>query len=153
MDFWALLLWLCNVLKFQQLYNSDKILQIIISFLVVISFCTILILSFYIYLCSINMFYVHVFRRKIYDEYNDEEVELTKRETRLIRRLLKGKAPHAEFDPYAVCNSLSFHGHWFFYCCHLLIGSYYFNRNSSQKDFLGNHFLLRLFFISVDGSL
>lgn len=39
--------------------------------------------------------------RKIYDEYNDEEVELTKRETRLIRRLLKGKAPHAEFDPYA----------------------------------------------------
>ncbi|KAJ9697624.1 hypothetical protein PVL29_009447 [Vitis rotundifolia] len=38
---------------------------------------------------------------KIYDEYNDEEVELTKRETRLIRRLLKGKAPHAEFDPYA----------------------------------------------------
>ncbi|KAI4375530.1 hypothetical protein MLD38_013388 [Melastoma candidum] len=39
--------------------------------------------------------------RKIYDEYNDEEVELTKDETKLIRRLLKGKAPHAEFDPYA----------------------------------------------------
>ncbi|KAK6287172.1 hypothetical protein POUND7_013351 [Theobroma cacao] len=39
--------------------------------------------------------------RKIYDEYNDEEVELTKEETKLIRRLLKGKAPHAEFDPYA----------------------------------------------------
>lgn len=39
--------------------------------------------------------------RKIYDEYNDEEVELTKKETKLIRRLLKGKAPHAEFDPYA----------------------------------------------------
>ncbi|XWS41183.1 hypothetical protein CRYUN_Cryun17cG0058300 [Craigia yunnanensis] len=39
--------------------------------------------------------------RKIYDEYNDEEVELTKEETKLIRRLLKGKAPHTEFDPYA----------------------------------------------------
>ena len=55
-------------------------------------------------LCSIKIFYVHVFRRKIYDEYNDEEVEVTKSETRLIRRLLKGKAPHAEFDPYAVCK-------------------------------------------------
>lgn len=43
-------------------------------------------------------------RRKIYDEYNDEEVELTKEETRLIRRLLKGKAPHGDFDPYAVGN-------------------------------------------------
>ncbi|XP_057495260.1 ribosome biogenesis protein BOP1 homolog isoform X2 [Actinidia eriantha] len=39
--------------------------------------------------------------RKIYDEYNDEEVELTKHETKLIRRLLKGKAPHATFDPHA----------------------------------------------------
>ncbi|KAI3472340.1 hypothetical protein Pfo_030914, partial [Paulownia fortunei] len=39
--------------------------------------------------------------RKIYDEYNDEEVELTKEETKLVRRLLKGKAPHADFDPYA----------------------------------------------------
>ncbi|XP_010260498.1 PREDICTED: ribosome biogenesis protein BOP1 homolog isoform X2 [Nelumbo nucifera] len=39
--------------------------------------------------------------RKVYDEYNDEEVELTKEETRLIRRLLKGKTPHAEIDPYA----------------------------------------------------
>ncbi|OWM84882.1 hypothetical protein CDL15_Pgr027669 [Punica granatum] len=38
---------------------------------------------------------------KIYDEYNDEEVELTKEETKLVRRLLKGKAPHADFDPYA----------------------------------------------------
>ncbi|XP_031272587.1 ribosome biogenesis protein BOP1 homolog [Pistacia vera] len=38
--------------------------------------------------------------RKIYDEYNDEEIELTKEETKLICRLLKGKAPHAEFDPY-----------------------------------------------------
>ncbi|KAJ8529773.1 hypothetical protein K7X08_036608 [Anisodus acutangulus] len=39
--------------------------------------------------------------RKIYDEYNDEEVELTKEEVKVIKRLLKGKAPHAEFDPYA----------------------------------------------------
>ncbi|KAE8701079.1 Ribosome bioproteinsis protein BOP1-like protein [Hibiscus syriacus] len=39
--------------------------------------------------------------RKIYDEYNDEEVELTKNEIKQIGRLLKGKAPHAEFDPYA----------------------------------------------------
>ncbi|PKA45813.1 Ribosome biogenesis protein BOP1 like [Apostasia shenzhenica] len=39
--------------------------------------------------------------RKIFDEYNDEEVELTKEETKLIRRLLKGKTPHAEVDPYA----------------------------------------------------
>lgn len=41
-------------------------------------------------------------RRKIYDEYNDEEVELTKEESKLIRRMLKGEAPHADFDPYAV---------------------------------------------------
>ncbi|KAB5574448.1 hypothetical protein DKX38_001642 [Salix brachista] len=41
-------------------------------------------------------------RRKIYDEYNDEEVELTKEETKLVRRMLKGKTPHADFDPYAV---------------------------------------------------
>ncbi|XP_051147271.1 ribosome biogenesis protein BOP1 homolog [Andrographis paniculata] len=39
--------------------------------------------------------------RKLYDEYNDEEVELTKKETKLIRKLLKGKAPHTDFDPYA----------------------------------------------------
>ncbi|XAR49360.1 hypothetical protein NMG60_11032540 [Bertholletia excelsa] len=39
--------------------------------------------------------------RKIYDEYNDEEVELTKHETKLIRRLLKGQAPHVDFDPHA----------------------------------------------------
>ncbi|KAG2704480.1 hypothetical protein I3760_05G005700 [Carya illinoinensis] len=38
---------------------------------------------------------------KIYDEYNDEEVEVTRKELRLVRRLLKGKAPHADFDPYA----------------------------------------------------
>ncbi|KAL3620828.1 Ribosome biogenesis protein 1 [Castilleja foliolosa] len=39
--------------------------------------------------------------RKVYDEYNDEVVELTKEETKVIGRLLKGKAPHADFDPHA----------------------------------------------------
>ncbi|KAL1195063.1 putative ribosome biogenesis protein BOP1 [Cardamine amara subsp. amara] len=38
---------------------------------------------------------------KIYDEYNDEEVELTKDERKLISRMLKGEAPRADFDPYA----------------------------------------------------
>lgn len=36
------------------------------------------------------------------DDIEDEEVELTKEETKLIRRMLKGKAPHADFDPHAV---------------------------------------------------
>nr|XP_009406697.2 PREDICTED: ribosome biogenesis protein BOP1 homolog [Musa acuminata subsp. malaccensis] len=39
--------------------------------------------------------------RKIYDEYNDEEVELTKEEVKIIGRMLKGKTPHAGVDPYA----------------------------------------------------
>ncbi|KAK9927907.1 hypothetical protein M0R45_025070 [Rubus argutus] len=39
--------------------------------------------------------------RKFSDEYNDEEVELTKEDMKTINRLLKGKAPHGEFDPYA----------------------------------------------------
>ncbi|CAE6085501.1 unnamed protein product [Arabidopsis arenosa] len=38
---------------------------------------------------------------KIYDEYNDEKVELTKKEIMFIHRMLKGKAPHADFDPHA----------------------------------------------------
>ncbi|CAK9313917.1 unnamed protein product [Citrullus colocynthis] len=38
--------------------------------------------------------------RKVYDEYNDEIIELSKEEVRQLRRLLKGKAPHADFDPY-----------------------------------------------------
>lgn len=48
------------------------------------------------------MFLYVEFRRRIYDEYNDEEVELTKDEVKLVKRLLKGKAPHTDFDPYAV---------------------------------------------------
>jgi hypothetical protein len=50
-----------------------------------------------------------LFRLKVYDDYNDEEVEVTKQELKLVRRLLKGKAPHADFDPYAVCSSPSYH--------------------------------------------
>ncbi|KAI4298956.1 hypothetical protein L6164_032461 [Bauhinia variegata] len=38
--------------------------------------------------------------RKIYDEINDEDVELTKEEIKLVRRLLKGRAPHPDFEPY-----------------------------------------------------
>jgi len=38
--------------------------------------------------------------RKVYDEYNDEEVELTKEEIKFIGRLRKGKIPHAEVNPY-----------------------------------------------------
>ncbi|XP_027339383.1 ribosome biogenesis protein BOP1 homolog [Abrus precatorius] len=38
--------------------------------------------------------------RKVYDEYNDEEVELTKDEIKIVRRLLKNRAPHTDFDPY-----------------------------------------------------
>lgn len=45
---------------------------------------------------------VHVCRRKIYDEYNDEDVELTKEEIDLIRRIRDGRVPHAEVDPYEV---------------------------------------------------
>lgn len=60
----------------------------------------------------------NLFRLKIYDEYNDEEVEVTRKELRLVRRLLKGKAPHADFDPYAVCSSDSFHAPSFVYGYH-----------------------------------
>lgn len=37
---------------------------------------------------------------KVYDEYNDEEVELTKDEINMIRRLRQGKIPHADVNPY-----------------------------------------------------
>lgn len=59
--------------------------------------------AFYKRLWYEYLYYFIIFRRKIYDEYNDEEVELTKEETKLIHRLLEGKAPHADFDPYQVC--------------------------------------------------
>ncbi|ERN11277.1 hypothetical protein AMTR_s00024p00239810 [Amborella trichopoda] len=38
--------------------------------------------------------------RKIYDEYNDEEIELTKDEIKIIRQLTRGKTPHLEVNPY-----------------------------------------------------
>ncbi|KMZ67822.1 putative Ribosome biogenesis protein bop1 [Zostera marina] len=38
--------------------------------------------------------------RKIYDDYNDEEIELTKEETKLIRKIIKGKTPHSDANPY-----------------------------------------------------
>ncbi|XP_021758640.1 ribosome biogenesis protein BOP1 homolog isoform X2 [Chenopodium quinoa] len=38
--------------------------------------------------------------RRFIDEYNDEEVELTKKETKMINRILKGKTPHADVNPY-----------------------------------------------------
>ncbi|XP_004485462.1 ribosome biogenesis protein BOP1 homolog [Cicer arietinum] len=38
--------------------------------------------------------------RKIYDEYNDEVVELTKDEIKMVSRLIKNQAPHSDFDPY-----------------------------------------------------
>lgn len=47
-------------------------------------------------------------RRKVYDEYNDEEVELTKEEIDMIRRLRQGKIPHAEVNPYEVGNADQF---------------------------------------------
>ncbi|KAF6150172.1 hypothetical protein GIB67_023127 [Kingdonia uniflora] len=39
--------------------------------------------------------------RTFYDPYNDEEVELTKQEAKLVLRRLRGKTPHADADPYA----------------------------------------------------
>ncbi|KAL4189757.1 hypothetical protein AMTRI_Chr08g208730 [Amborella trichopoda] len=38
--------------------------------------------------------------RKLYDEYNDEEIDLTKDEIKIIRQLLRGKTPHLEVNPY-----------------------------------------------------
>lgn len=64
----------------------------LLDFKLIIITCIFLILDFII------------FRRKIYDEYNDEVVELTKEEIKVIRRLVKGKAPHLDFDPYPVCT-------------------------------------------------
>ncbi|KAI9112833.1 hypothetical protein K1719_016150 [Acacia pycnantha] len=38
--------------------------------------------------------------RKFYDEVNDEVVELTKEEAKVISKMIKGHAPHSDFDPY-----------------------------------------------------
>ncbi|KAI3995560.1 hypothetical protein MKX01_023305 [Papaver californicum] len=36
----------------------------------------------------------------LHDEYNGEDVEITKKDRKLIQRFLQGKTPHAEVDPY-----------------------------------------------------
>lgn len=38
--------------------------------------------------------------RTIYDEYNDEEITLTKEELRMIMAIRKGQFPHVEVNPY-----------------------------------------------------
>jgi hypothetical protein len=38
--------------------------------------------------------------RTIYDEYNDEEVTLSKEELRMIMNIRKGHFPHVEVNPY-----------------------------------------------------
>lgn len=38
--------------------------------------------------------------RKLWDDYNGEEVKITKEEAKIISRLMKGKTPHANVDPY-----------------------------------------------------
>lgn len=38
--------------------------------------------------------------RTIYDEYNDEEVVLSKDELRMIMAIRKGQFPHVEINPY-----------------------------------------------------
>lgn len=54
---------------------------------------------------ELTRFTMLLVRRKVYDEYNDEEVELTKEEIDMIRRLRQGKIPHAEVNPYEVRNA------------------------------------------------
>lgn len=45
-------------------------------------------------------------RKTVYDEYNDEEIKLTKEEIRMIRRLREGKIPHAQVNPYEVISRI-----------------------------------------------
>ncbi|VAI35903.1 unnamed protein product [Triticum turgidum subsp. durum] len=37
---------------------------------------------------------------ELWDDYNGEEVKITKEEAKIISRLMKGKTPHANVDPY-----------------------------------------------------
>lgn len=39
-------------------------------------------------------------RRTLYDEYNDEEIVLSKEEIAMIQRIRQGKIPHAEVNPH-----------------------------------------------------
>lgn len=57
-----------------------------------------------VFLGVLVMFSLAIFRRKVYDEYNDEMVELSKEETKMIKKMLKGKAPHSDFNPFPVCS-------------------------------------------------
>lgn len=38
--------------------------------------------------------------RTIYDEYNGEEITLTKEELRMVMAIRKGQFPHLEVNPY-----------------------------------------------------
>ncbi|PRW59011.1 ribosome biogenesis BOP1-like protein [Chlorella sorokiniana] len=38
--------------------------------------------------------------RTVYDEYNDEEIELSKEEMRMIQRIRQGQFPHVEVNPF-----------------------------------------------------
>lgn len=40
--------------------------------------------------------------RTIYDEYNDEEIVLSRQELELVQRIREGKFPHVEVGPSAV---------------------------------------------------
>lgn len=42
--------------------------------------------------------------RTIYDEYNDEEIVLSKEELKMIQRIRMGKFPHLEVDPFPEYN-------------------------------------------------
>ena len=41
-------------------------------------------------------------RKKVYDAYNDEEVQLTKEDMDVLRRIREGRTPHASMNPYEV---------------------------------------------------
>lgn len=41
-------------------------------------------------------------RKKVYDAYNDEEVQLTKEDLDVLRRIREGRTPHGNVNPYEV---------------------------------------------------
>ena len=46
--------------------------------------------------------YVSACRKKVYDAYNDEEVQLTKEDMDVLRRIREGRTPHSSVNPYEV---------------------------------------------------
>lgn len=62
--------------------------------------------------CPYRLFSIHLFvfvlchtqppqaMRTIYDEYNDEEITLSKEELRMIMAIRKGQFPSVEVNPY-----------------------------------------------------